>query len=85
MCNCGNKRNALAAQPSAKLSNGAAPLPSQQKMWKDINFVYTGQTGLTVIGAVTGKRYRFNKNCDTQLIDYRDASGMAAVPSLKKK
>jgi hypothetical protein len=81
MCNCGNKRNALTAQPSAKLSNGAAPLPSQQKMWKDINFVYTGQTGLTVIG----KRYRFNKNGDTQLIDYRDASGMASVPSLKKQ
>ena len=85
MCNCGNKRNELAAQPSAKLSNGAAPLLSQHKMWKDINFVYTGQTGLTVVGGVTGKRYRFNKTGDTQLIDYRDATGMASVPSLKKQ
>jgi hypothetical protein len=84
MCNCGNKRNEFAAQSSAKLSNAPLGEPPQ-KMWKDIYFEYTGSTGLTVTGAITSKRYRFNFTGDIQLIDYRDADGMRFVPSLKKQ
>jgi hypothetical protein len=83
MCNCGNKRNAY-AQQSYNLSSGAAGEQPVKKMWADVQFEYTGHSALTVTGGVTGKRYRFNHPGDIKLIDYRDASGMMAVPLLKK-
>ena len=82
MCNCGNKRNNY-AQQSYKLSNDVVNEERTKKMWADIYFEYTGNTGLTVTGSVTGKKYRFNLPGDIQVIDYRDASGMMAVPVLK--
>lgn len=54
------------------------------KMWEDVWFEYTGQTSLTVKGSVSRNVYRFNAHGDKQLIDYRDASAMMAVPVLKK-
>jgi len=83
MCNCGKKRNAYAEQ-SYKQSNGVTNEQPDRKMWTDTYFEYTGNSGLTVSGGVTGKRYRFNQPGDIQLIDYRDASGMMAVTLLKR-
>lgn len=92
MCNCGNKRTSL-NQPKAAtelasaptsivapvaINRGTAPQPT-------IVFEYTGKTALTVIGTITGKRYRFNNPGDLQPIDVRDASGMKAVPVLRKR
>jgi hypothetical protein len=53
-------------------------------MWSDTYFEYTGETALTVIGNITRQRYRFNSKGDIQLIDYRDVSGMMAVPMVQK-
>ncbi len=53
-------------------------------MWPDVSFEYTGETGLTVNGGVTGKRYRFKHKGEVQLIDYRDANGMMAISFLRK-
>ena len=80
MCNCGSKRNNI-SQP---LSGNVARERTPAKMWPDVKFEYTSKSGLSVTGSVTGKKYRFNHLGDLQLIDYRDASGMAAVPHLKK-
>ncbi|MEO9020706.1 MAG: hypothetical protein ABI237_14125 [Ginsengibacter sp.] len=80
MCNCGKKRNTI-AQP---LSGNVVMEGSSTKMWPDVNFEYTGKSGLSVTGSITGKRYRFNHPGDVQLISYRDVSGMAAVPHLRK-
>lgn len=83
MCNCGNKRNEYAGQ-SQKLSNAVPGIKQTKKMWADIHFEYTGNSGLTITGGITAKRYRFNHRGDIQLIDYRDANGMMGVPVLKK-
>lgn len=83
MCNCGNKRSEYVNQ-SHKLSNTMPGMQQPKKMWADVNFEYTGSSGLTITGGVTGKHYRFNQRGDIRLIDYRDASGMMAVPVLKK-
>ncbi|HEY6081938.1 MAG TPA: hypothetical protein VIU45_00690 [Chitinophagaceae bacterium] len=53
-------------------------------MWPDISFQYTGNTGLTVKGTVTGRSYRYNKPGETVPIDYRDVPGMMKIPMLKK-
>lgn len=47
-------------------------------------FEYGGRTGLTVIGRVTGKRYRFNGPGSVAEVDLRDRSSLAAVPHLKQ-
>jgi hypothetical protein len=83
MCNCGNKRDNY-AQQSYKLSHNVVNVEGTKKMWADIHFEYTGNTGLTVTGSVTGKKYRFNHSGDIRIIDYRDASGLMAVPVLNK-
>jgi hypothetical protein len=83
MCNCGNKRNTYAGQ-AYKLSNEMTNEPVK-KMWNDKKFQYIGQTALTVTGGITRKKYRFTHSGDIQLIDYRDASGMMAIPCLVLK
>lgn len=80
---CGNKRN----QFSGSLSSGETnQKPVREKsMWSDIMFEYTGTTGLTAKGNVTGKVYRFNFTGDKQVVDYRDANGMISIPALQKR
>lgn len=80
---CGNKRNAwqrIEALHSHKVETPHGNI----KMWEDVYFEYTGATALTVTGNVSGKKYRFLFTGDRQMIDYRDASGMIAVPVLKR-
>ncbi len=49
-----------------------------------IRFEYVGATGLTVVGPVTGKRYRFDHGGSQVMIDQRDAPAIAAVPHLRQ-
>ena len=84
MCNCGIKRDTLIKNESFTWSNANRIKKTTKKMWPDVQFEYTGNTALTVIGSVTGSRYRFHYTNDVQLIDFRDASGMMNVSVLKK-
>lgn len=83
MCNCGNKRTQYSNQTTT-LSNPVVSDEIVKRMWPDVKFQYTGLTALTIIGSVTGKKYRFHHSNDVQVIDYRDASGMMGVSVLKK-
>jgi hypothetical protein len=47
-------------------------------------FEYTGRTGLTAIGGVTGRRYRFDQPGARVIIDPRDRPSIAAVPNLRQ-
>ena len=80
MCNCGNKRNEL----TQSLSGHVGAERNNTRIWPDVNFEYTGNSGLSVTGGITGKKYRFNHPGDRQLVDYRDASSLMAAPVLKK-
>ena len=51
---------------------------------QSIRFEYVGTTGLTVVGPVTGRRYRFEGHRARVAIDLRDAPSMAAVPHLRR-
>jgi hypothetical protein len=82
MCNCGNKRSAL--QQESKLLSGTVSATQTKPYWDDVRFEYIGETGLSVTGSITGKRYRFNFKGDTQLIDYRDVNSLAGITKLKK-
>ena len=47
-------------------------------------FEYVGATGLTALGPVTGRRYRFATHGAIVAVDDRDASSMFGVPNLRK-
>ncbi|HEV2722834.1 MAG TPA: hypothetical protein VG323_22610 [Thermoanaerobaculia bacterium] len=48
-------------------------------------FEYTGDTGLTAVGAITGRRYRFGHPGAGADVDLRDVSSLAAVPHLRRR
>jgi hypothetical protein len=79
---CGKGREELLRQSSP--AGNTLDTSSPAKMASDVYFEYTGETGLTVIGSLTRTRYRFAGKGNRQLIDYRDASGIMAVPMLKR-
>ena len=67
-------------QPVPRASDTASkPLPQAP-----VHFEYVGATGLTVLGPVTGKRYRFDRSGSQVSIEPRDVPSMAAVPHLRR-
>jgi len=89
MCNCGKKRTEHQQQAKPIMTQSVTTTPTynvnQTQNSQNTVFEYTGKTALTVIGNITGRRYRFNNPGDLQPVDYRDASGMMAVPVLRKR
>ena len=49
-----------------------------------LRFEYTGQTGLTVLSPITGKRYRFERAGARLDADPRDRALLASVPALRQ-
>lgn len=56
----------------------------EQKRSSYAYFQYLGKTGLTVIGPVSGKRYRFDGHGATVAVDLGDRRSLAAVPNLRQ-
>jgi len=77
---CGGKRKQLHASPISPLGPEAARVESRDS----VLFEYTGRTALTVLGPVTGKRYRFARPGHEVGVDPRDVPAMAGVPNLKR-
>jgi hypothetical protein len=46
-------------------------------------FEYTGATALTVVGPITGARYRFSRHGSRVHVDPRDSGALARVPVLR--
>ncbi|MEK6300344.1 MAG: hypothetical protein AABO41_06450 [Acidobacteriota bacterium] len=60
----------------------ASPLRTAQVV--TIYFEYTGNSGLTVQGPITGRRYRFSGSGSRVGVDGRDAASVAGAPNLKR-
>jgi hypothetical protein len=84
MCNCGNKREAFSSGQIIKNTSEAILSIPELKRMPDVNFKYTGKTGLSIRGTITGKNYRFAAPGEVQAIDYRDAPSMTGVPVLER-
>lgn len=53
-------------------------------MWPSLLYEYFGDKALTVIGSVTGRRYRFAATGTVVMVDGRDSPAIAAVPGLRR-
>ena len=88
MCNCGKGRPAAAGALMKTHSvrdvrglhnlHGASP-PTQPL------FEYVGATALTVIGPVSGRRYRFERTGARLTADPRDGNALQTVPFLRMR
>jgi hypothetical protein len=47
-------------------------------------YQYTGATGMTVIGPISGATYRFDQPGAKKQIDARDISSLAGLPYLRR-
>lgn len=47
-------------------------------------FEYVGSTGMTAVGPVTRRRYRFTSHGAIVAVDERDAPSMAGVPNVRR-
>lgn len=73
--------SAASARPDA--AGHGQPLPGVQRQ-SVVCFEYTGRTGLTAIGPVSGKRYRFDYPGARAFVDLRDRLALAVVPHLRQ-
>jgi len=62
---------------------GTFPQPRPTR-YAAVYFEYLGNTGLTVVGPITGKRYRFDGHGARAAVDLRDRLSLAAVPKLRQ-
>ena len=83
---CGQGRAKLAATAApgttarGSVGAGAPPTAYRFTIW----FQYVGGTALTVIGPVSGRRYRFTKPGVRLAVDPRDRPSLAKVPRLRE-
>lgn len=79
MACCGQKR------AMASVNGGAVEASRKQRPVALVTlYEYTGATGMTVIGPVSGLRYRFGQPGAKLQIDSRDVASMAGLPNLRR-
>jgi hypothetical protein len=81
---CGQARRQLAPARSQSQAESQRAGADRAKLQFEIAFEYTGRTGLTVIGSVSGRRYRFEKTGSRVVVDPRDRPGLSMIPKLRQ-
>ena len=82
---CCGRQQGLESNRFSRVSAGAAiAVEKRQTLPAGVRFEYIGKTALTVVGPVTGKRYRFRWPGECLEIDVRDRSWIAFVPHLRR-
>lgn len=76
---CGKLRQSLGSVQRPAQTGGPAP-----RRRLKVVFTYTGSTGMTVRGPVSGRRYRFEHPGVRLVVDPRDRPGLVRVPNLRQ-
>ena len=85
MCCQGKRRELSQSIPTRSVHESAPAVVSTPMAPRTVvYFEYAGQTGLTAVGPITGKRYRFPRPGAAVAVDGRDAPSLTAVPKLKR-
>ncbi len=87
MACCGKGRRRVYAGSETQISRPRPPVSRpvrRRPVSAAVYFEYEGRTGMTVIGSVSGRRYRFAASGSVLAVDGRDGPGIAAVPGLRR-
>ena len=79
---CGRRAIIFQTKSPAARSRIAAPAYVPARRSSVAYFEYTGKTALTVVGPITGVRYRFTEPGSRLAVDLRDRRSLLAVPNL---
>ncbi len=79
---CGQNRQRLSDFDSRRQMVGPSPVQKRTSSRSLVYFEYVGKTGLTVIGPITGKQYRFPKPGAKIAVDSNDAPLLTTIPRL---
>ena len=77
---CCGQRRASAAAIGRVVDANRSPRPVARAAL----YEYRGTTGMTVIGPVSGTRYRFGQQGAMVQVDPRDVASMAGLPNLRR-
>ena len=72
----------VVSPPPAPKPASASAKPTSTHV-RPTKFVYAGNTGLTVVSPITGRRYRFDRPGAQVDVDARDRSWISFVPKLR--
>ena len=81
---CGQTRQRLWDIDSHRQMLGPSPAQKRTPLRSLVYFEYVGKTGLTVIGPITGKRYRCPKPGAKIAVDSNDAPFLTTIPRLRQ-
>ena len=82
---CGQKRSLINVVRSTAGANAEAGISATRtKPDSHAYFQYVGGTALTVLGPVSGKRYRFAERGAIVAVDVRDRRSLATVSLLRQ-
>jgi len=87
MACCGKQRQQLNTSGQTQRGSnqiGGADPPKRIERHSVACFEYTGRTGMTVIGPVSGVRYRFKYPGERVFVDLRDRLSLLSVPNLRQ-
>jgi hypothetical protein len=77
---CCGQRRALASGNGRTVEANRPPRPVARVAL----YEYTGTTGMTVMGPLSGRRYRFAQPGAKVQVDSRDVSSLAGLPNLRR-
>jgi len=82
---CCGKHRLAGGSPSPRLptatTTNSTVRPARQT---SVFFEYVGRTGLTIVGPVSGRRYRFEAPGSRQPVDPADKPSLAAIQMLRQ-
>ena len=81
---CGQNKANLGFSPQAVKTRGSTNHSVGSGYRYSVFFEYVGNTGLTVFGSATNKKYRFDGRGSRVQIDPRDRPSLAKVPNLRE-
>ncbi len=81
---CCGRRTSLSGGGSGQPISGYRSARAGRAQHPRIHFQYVGRNGLSVLGPITGIRYRFDGQGAVVSVDPRDARSVAAVPNLRR-
>jgi len=86
MACCGKERQQFLREAAGAVSLRGNPSVSLPRVVEPsyVYFEYVGTSSLTVLGPISGRRYRFDGSGARAAVDRRDAPSIMAVPELRQ-
>ncbi|NUO79366.1 hypothetical protein HUU05_04765 [candidate division KSB1 bacterium] len=81
---CGKQRERFHRASGVHSKPTAPESAARTVRYTSVYFEYLGKTGMTVLGPVSGKRYRFDHSGAKVEVDLRDRASLAAISALRQ-